>query len=451
MKIGLMHFRSGFTDGVSLEMDKQKIVLEEMGHEVIFVCGELKDEEGIEIPLLNLLEARNDVLLQNGFDSLEAFTPEEYEEELSDLAYQIESQVTRAILEQQIELLVVHNLFSLGLNLAAAKGVSRAIEKTGIRAMAHHHDFYWERERFSHPTLPIVNRYLSAFFPPDSKNILHCVINSISQKELLTKRNLSSMVIPNVMDFNQSPWEEDEFNRDLRERLGIGENDLVFLQATRILPRKAIELAFEFIRVFFEERFPKIQEGTRLYTDRKISRHSAIHFVLCGLTEEMDKNYLREMKALSIKMPYACHFIHNLIGSHRNQDPKVYSLWDAYTMADIITFPSVQEGWGNQLLEAIFAKKIIMGYEYPVLQTDILPKGLRIVSLGKNARIGEKGLYELDWQTYAETAESLFNLVTDYPESARLVERNFSVGAQCFSYNVLKKTMKAIIEGIAWE
>ncbi|HQC37730.1 MAG TPA: glycosyl transferase family 1, partial [Thermotogota bacterium] len=118
---------------------------------------------------------------------------------------------------------------------------------------------------------------------------------------------------------------------------------------------------------------------------------------------------------------------------------------------DIITFPSVQEGWGNQLLEAIFAKKIIMGYEYPVLQTDILPKGLRIVSLGKNARIGEKGLYELDWQTYAETAESLFNLITDYPESHRLVDKNWAVGAQYFSYDVLKKTMERIIDGVDWE
>ncbi|HOT87697.1 MAG TPA: glycosyl transferase family 1, partial [Thermotogota bacterium] len=45
MKIGLMHFRSGFTDGVSLEMDKQKTVLEEMGHEVVFVCGELQSGE----------------------------------------------------------------------------------------------------------------------------------------------------------------------------------------------------------------------------------------------------------------------------------------------------------------------------------------------------------------------------------------------------------------------
>ncbi len=144
MKIGLMHFRSGFTDGVSLEMDKQKIVLEEMGHEVIFICGELNTKEGLEIPLLNLVEPRNAILLNNGFDSLDDFSPETFAEELTDLAYQIESQVARAILEHQIELLIVHNLFSLGLNLAAAKGVSRAVEKTGNRSVAHQHDFYWD-------------------------------------------------------------------------------------------------------------------------------------------------------------------------------------------------------------------------------------------------------------------------------------------------------------------
>ncbi|HNW47393.1 MAG TPA: glycosyltransferase family 4 protein [Thermotogota bacterium] len=451
MKIGLMHFRSGFTDGVSLEMDKQKTVLEEMGHEVVFVCGELQSGEGIEIPLLHLLEPRNERLSRNGFGSLEDFTTEEYEEELNDLAYLIESQVTRVILEHQIEMLIVHNLFSLGLNLAAAKGLSRAIEKTEIRAMAHHHDFYWERAKFSRPTLSVVNRFLSSFFPPNSKNVTHGVINSLAQKELLRKRNLSSVIIPNVMDFNQPPWLLDEFNNDLRERLGIGANDLVFLQATRILPRKAIELAFEFIRVFYEEQFPKVQGGTRLYTDRKIDGKSALHFVLCGLTEEMDKEYLKEMKALARQMPYSCHFVPQLFSQRRNQDPKTYSLWDAYTLADIVTFPSVQEGWGNQLLEAVFAKKTVVGYEYPVFRSDILPKGLQIVSLGKNAQIGENGLYELDRLTYSQAAESLFNLITDYPESLRLVERNFSLGARHFSYEVLKKNLNLVLEGVEWE
>jgi len=60
-------------------------------------------------------------------------------------------------------------------------------------------------------------------------------------------------------------------------------------------------------------------------------------------------------------------------------------------------------------------------------------------------------LYELDRLTYSQAAESLFNLITDYPESLRLVERNFSLGARHFSYEVLKKTLNLVLEGVEWE
>ena len=39
MKIALLHFRVGETDGVSLEMDKWKIALQKMGHEVVYIAG----------------------------------------------------------------------------------------------------------------------------------------------------------------------------------------------------------------------------------------------------------------------------------------------------------------------------------------------------------------------------------------------------------------------------
>jgi len=39
MNIGLAHFRVGETDGVSLEMEKWRKVLERMGHKVFFISG----------------------------------------------------------------------------------------------------------------------------------------------------------------------------------------------------------------------------------------------------------------------------------------------------------------------------------------------------------------------------------------------------------------------------
>ncbi len=62
---------------------------------------------------------------------------------------------------------------------------------------------------------------------------------------------------------------------------------------------------------------------------------------------------------------------------------KVYSLWDSYVLADVVTYPSTWEGWGNQYIEAVFAKLPVLIWEYPVWQTDLGPAGFEVVSLGR--------------------------------------------------------------------
>lgn len=63
-------------------------------------------------------------------------------------------------------------------------------------------------------------------------------------------------------------------------------------------------------------------------------------------------------------------FINNIVDHSRTYraNEKVYSLWDIYTEADIVTYPSLLEGWGNQFLEAVFAKIPVLVYEYPVFE-----------------------------------------------------------------------------------
>jgi len=46
---------------------------------------------------------------------------------------------------------------------------------------------------------------------------------------------------------------------------------------------------------------------------------------------------------------------------------------DTYVFADIISYPSIFEGWGNQFIEAVFAKKPVIVFEYPVFKSDIKP------------------------------------------------------------------------------
>ncbi|MCZ7667463.1 MAG: hypothetical protein M5U34_09740 [Chloroflexi bacterium] len=47
--IGMLHFKVGSTDGVSLEMDKWKLILEEMGHTVHYAAGDLGALEKVRL------------------------------------------------------------------------------------------------------------------------------------------------------------------------------------------------------------------------------------------------------------------------------------------------------------------------------------------------------------------------------------------------------------------
>ena len=106
-------------------------------------------------------------------------------------------------------------------------------------AVAHHHDFYWERVRFS---LNAVPDFLDMSFPPRLPQVVHTVINQAAREQLALRKGVSSVLVPNVFDFESDP-EQDDWADDVREEIGLEPDDLFFLQPTRIVPRKGIEHA----------------------------------------------------------------------------------------------------------------------------------------------------------------------------------------------------------------
>ncbi|MCK4488782.1 MAG: hypothetical protein KAU23_00905, partial [Anaerolineales bacterium] len=78
--IGIFHFQVGCTDGVSLEIDKWKLALEEMGHTVHLIGGDLGTAQGILIKEMfhHLPESKR--LRQNTFSRLSDFDPDGYRE-----------------------------------------------------------------------------------------------------------------------------------------------------------------------------------------------------------------------------------------------------------------------------------------------------------------------------------------------------------------------------------
>lgn len=444
MNIGLAHYRVGETDGVSLEMEKWRKVLEDMGHRVFFISG-TPDYGEIYIPEMNLHSERFRKIESNAYRKLKDYkNEEEFKEDILKEAKLIEEKLTKAVKENNIELLIPNNIFSLGVAFSVAIAFVRVIRKLGLKVIAHNHDFYWERQALSKPTCKFVKEFLDEYYPPKDENIKQVVINKIVKKELLKRKGLDSTVVPNVFDFDQPSWKPDEFNKDLREKLGISSNDIVFLQATRVTDRKAIELAIEVVGEVNRRR----QElyGT-LYDGREFTPNDRILMLMPGLIETAP-NYVDFLKKVADKEKVEIIWCNEIMEAERqnNAAGKKYSLWDMYVVADMLTYPSILEGWGNQFLEGLFAKKNMIVFEYPVYLTDIKPLGFEVISLGTQYTKRKGTSYvEIPREKIVEAAKETIKLLKDSTEYSRRVEKNFTIGQQYLSCRSLRKKLKKII------
>ena len=440
MKIALTHFRTGQTDGVSLEMDKWRFVLEKMGHQVVYISG--TPEAEIQIEELFYKNEKNLKFVDNAYKKLKDYDSEaELKAAIETEAAVIAKKLEKEIKTAGIELLIPNNIFSLGWNLPAAVAFNKVIEKLNIKTIAHHHDFYWEREFYSNPVCDFVKEILTEYFPPQLEEIEHVVINKIAQKELKKRKGLDSTVVPNVFDFKQPLWKPDQYNQDLRAKLGINENDIVILHATRIAERKAIELAIEFAAKLQQQNL----QG-ELYDGREFAQENRIIFLLPGLTEGNEK-YVKfldqEAENQGVEIIWAGDFFAHQRSSQNEE--KTYSLWDSYVISDLITYTSIKEGWGNQLLEALFAKKPVVILEYPVFLSDIKEYNLNLASLGSDYKKREDGYIKIALEKFEPALKEAQKYLKDQKYRRQAVEQNFEIAAAELSYSRLEELLEKLI------
>jgi mannosylglucosylglycerate synthase len=447
MKIALCHFRVGETDGVSLEMEKWKQSLETLGHEVFFLAGSTESEKGYVIDELYYQHAQNNKFVFNAYSQLRDYcSKQEFREDILNFVSKIEEKLEKFISEYKIDVLVPNNIWSLGWGIPAAIAFANISKRCGINCIAHHHDFYWERDRYSHPTCDFIQNILDDYFPPRTANIRHVVINEIAKEQLKIRKGLDSVVVPNVFDFEGAEWKIDEFNSDFRTKIGAGENDIIVLQATRITERKAIELAIDVAGELCKPKYIAELRKNGLYDGRSF-KDGKIILVFAGLPEA-DEKYIQKLYRRAERKGVQIFDIHHMIKAERYTENgrKYYSLWDAYVFADIITYPSILEGWGNQFLEGLFAKKPMVVYEYPVYLTDIKEKGFNIVSLGVDHSFDEEGLVKVCEDLIERAAQDCVRLLSDACYRKDYTDHNFELGRRYYSNKSLMNLLKGLFQ-----
>ncbi|MGH9016564.1 MAG: hypothetical protein ACRDY1_02335 [Acidimicrobiales bacterium] len=282
----LLSFRLGGTDGVSVEAGKWGRALGHLGFDVRTVAGGGPVDR--RLPGLAI-------------DADAPPTDDEIEDALA-----------------EVDLVVVENLCSLPLNVAAAAAAARVLRHR--RAVLHHHDLPWQRPRFRHHPPP-----------PDDPRWVHVTINEVSRRELAV-RGISATVVRNT--FDPDPPAGD--GRATRRALGVEAGTRLLLQPTRAIARK------------------NVAGGLAL------AAGIGATFWLLGPAED---GYGPELDRL---WRHATVPVLHGPGPSAGRGVTAMAMADAYAACDAVVLPSTWEGFGNPAVEsAVYERPLAIG-PYPV-------------------------------------------------------------------------------------
>lgn len=407
--IGFVSTRLAGTDGVSLETEKWADVFEQDGHRCFYLAGQL-DRDPNRSLLVAEADFRHPAVMETYSACFNGGTrrPEDTGH-LHHLRLSLKKSIYHFLATFKIDLLVVENALAIPLNIPLGLALTEVVAETGLPTIAHHHDFFWERQRFLSNS---VGDYLSMAFPPSLPQIHHVVINSSAEQQLGLRSGMSSTVIPNVMDFDHPPAPVDGYARDLPRALGVEPDELFVLQPTRVVQRKGIEHAIELVK--------RLDRSARL--------------VISHASGDEGYDYEQRLMAYAELLDVQALFVAETIAGRRARTAdgrKVYALQDVYPHADLVTYPSTFEGFGNAFLEAVYFRKPLLINTYSIYEIDIKPKGFRLI--------------EMDGYITPKTVERTREVLADPLLREEMVEHNYALGRQYYSYAVLQEKLRSLL------
>jgi glycosyltransferase involved in cell wall biosynthesis len=407
-RVGFISTRFHGTDGVTLEAEKWAQILEEQGHDCFWMAGQLDTtpEKSYSAPIAFFRHPEVLSVQEKLFGVTRR--SRETTNQIQFLKERLKDEIYRFIEKFQIEVLIPQNVLAIPMHVPLGLAMAEVMAETGLATIAHHHDFSWERERFA-PNA--INDYLQAAFPPSLPRTEHVVISSLGQKELARRYGLPSTVVPNIHDFETPPPGMDDYNADLRREIGLDQSDIFILQPTRVIARKGIEHAIELVRRLQEPRA------------KLVISHPA--------GDEGD-DYMNLLKERIADARIEARFIADRVGQERGvnaEGRKVYTLFDVYPHADLVTYPSLYEGFGNAFLEVIYFGKPIVVQTYSVYARDIAPLGFKTIEMSQL----------VSNQVVDQTREILRNTALREEWS----RTNYDLGLKYFSYAVGRRKLAA--------
>jgi glycosyltransferase involved in cell wall biosynthesis len=128
--------------------------------------------------------------------------------------------------------------------------------------------------------------------------------------------------------------------------------------------------------------------------------------------DDLDSEYWDELLALASDLDVDVRLVD--VGRDR------HALASAYAAADLACIPSLYEGYGNALVEAVYYGSPVIVNKYPVFESDIAPLGLDVV--------------ELEGVVTDEVVAAAIEVVQGGHSIDSATDRNFEIGLASLAY-----------------
>lgn len=407
---GFVSTRFAGLDGVSLEAKKWVQLMTEKGCDAYYMAGELDTDPDIShlSPKSNFKHPEIEEIQQSLF--VEKKRTPALSERIQHIKEEIKADLFTFQTRFDFDILVIQNALAIPVNIPLGLAITEFIIETGMPTIAHHHDFFWERERFNSAA---AGDYLRAAFPPVHPNIQHVVLNSLAGHQFGKFLGASWTLIPNVLDFKKLPPGPDAYNRTLKTDIGLDADTLMVVQPTRVISRKGIETSAELVKRLGYEKAA---------------------LVITHKSGDEGHDYRQRIEEFARFIGVDLRIISDHIGMERGRNQsgrKIYTLWDVYQHADLVTYPSVYEGYGNAFVEAIYFRKPIVINRYPIFVADIEPKGFDVVAISSFLT--------------EEAVDSVRRLLVDPARVARMAEHNYMLGWRYLSFELLEEKLDQLL------
>ena len=412
-RIGFVSTRFSGTDGVSLESAKWAQVLWDHRHISYWYAGRMDRDPALSMCIPEAFFAHPENEWINDHIWGHNRRSPRVSRRINQLKNYLKSTLYSFVKQFDISILIAENSLSIPMHVPLGLALTEFLAETRLPAIAHHHDFYWERTRFS---VNAAYDYLDTAFPPRDPELQHAVINRSAQEELSWRRGQSSVLVPNVLDFENPPHPVDSYASDVRAEIGLKPEDVMILQPTRIVPRKGIEHAIKLVQMLNDDKY------------KLVISHEA---------GDEGNEYRQMLAELASDAGVDLRFFATRIGEYRqinSEGKKIYTLWDMYPHADLVTYPSLYEGFGNALLEAFYFRKPVLINRYSIFTRDIEPKGFRVPVM--NGFVTQPLVDEIK------------KILEDDNFRMAMVDHNFDIAKRFYSYASLRRSLRTLISNI---